>query len=312
MNLTQINLLWEEYKEKYDIDSDAKISAVQYDTEEFVEGCFNLIELMDGKYILHLNPRMHIYSDNYVKFILFHEFTHFYDFIKSPYEDKTKLIMWMNAYSEYHACRVTLARFIEMFTLDTVHIDKIQIPGPFKEISIRRLLVEAVYRAKLCFDAFFFDYQLTDFANGFRQLMYLLGYLSLFRNDELMVEETLKSLHINDYNFTTLYTALKEMDFDKVIELYKDITDEATLVYLKAMFRRFYDPSILPDEEIDKITLENYQDYIEELDRKLQEQIQTEEEQFEESEQTAAFRQEISLNMNLASPFYQLKSPFIK
>ena len=56
MNLTQINLLWEEYKKKYNIDSDAKITAVKYDTDKYVEGCFNLLELMDGEYILHLNP----------------------------------------------------------------------------------------------------------------------------------------------------------------------------------------------------------------------------------------------------------------
>ena len=48
MNLTQINLLWEEYKKKYNIDSDAKITAVKYDTDKYVEGCFNLLELMDG------------------------------------------------------------------------------------------------------------------------------------------------------------------------------------------------------------------------------------------------------------------------
>ena len=190
MNLTQINLLWEEYKKKYDIDSDAKITAVKYDTDKYVEGCFNLLELMDGEYILHLNPNVHLYSESYVKFILFHEFTHFYDFIKCPYEEKLPMIMWMNAYSEYHACRVTLARFIETLTLNFVHVDKIQLPGPYREISIRRLLVESVYRAKMCFDSFARDYQLSDFGNGFRQLMYLFGYLSLFSTDERMVEET--------------------------------------------------------------------------------------------------------------------------
>ena len=49
MNLTQINLLWEEYKAKYDIDSDAKITAVRYDTDKYVEGCFNLLELLEKR-----------------------------------------------------------------------------------------------------------------------------------------------------------------------------------------------------------------------------------------------------------------------
>lgn len=287
MNLTQINRLWDEYKSKYDIDSDAQIASVQYDTEEYIEGCFNLMELMDDQYVLHLNPRMHLYSENYCKFILFHEFTHFYDYIKRPYEEKEDLIMWMNAYSEYHACRVTLARFIEMCTLKTVHIDKIQIPGPYKEISIRRLLVESVYRCKLCFDAFFFDYQLQDFANGLRQLMYLFGYLSLFENDEMMVEQTLMSLRIYDDNFCGLYSALKEMRFDDVIGYYKAITEEATLVYLKAAFRKFYSREIISDEEIDEITLENYRDYIARLDQKMKDLGLVPEEDEEESQEAA-------------------------
>ena len=81
MNLRQINELWNEYKEKYDLPKDVQISAVQYDAEKYVEGFFNILELLDGKYILHLNPRFHLYSDSYARFILFHEFTHFYDFI---------------------------------------------------------------------------------------------------------------------------------------------------------------------------------------------------------------------------------------
>ena len=271
MNLTQINLLWDEYKKKYGIEDDIRISAVRYDTDRYVEGCFNLLELLDGEYILHLNQNVHLYAESYVKFILFHEFTHFYDFIHCPYEEKLPMIMWMNAYSEYHACRVTLARFIETLTLTTVHMDKVQLPGPYREISIRRLLIEAVYRAKIYFDAFFRDYQLADFAGGFRSLMYLFGYLSLFQNDEKMVEETLTALRVNDEYFRTIYRALKDMDFDKVIEMYQAITDKATLIYLKEMFRRFYPPQILSDEEIDEITLDNYRDYAERLDRKMRE-----------------------------------------
>ena len=292
MNLTQINRLWDEYKRKYDIELKTEISSVSYDTEEYVEGCFNLLELMDEQYILHLNPRMHVYSENYCKFILFHEFTHFYDYIKRPYEDKESLILWMNAYSEYHACRVTLARFIEMCTLNTVHLDKIQIPGPYKEISIRHLLMESVFRCKYCFDSFFVDYQLQDYANGLRQLMYLLGYLSLFDNDVLMVEQTLKFLNIYNENFCKLYHALKEMEFDDVIHYYKAITEEATLLYLKHAFRRYYSPELLSDDEIEEITLDNYRDYIERLDRKMREMgLVPEEENLEEesTEEIAAF-----------------------
>ena len=43
MNLRQINELWNEYKEKYDLPKDVQISAVQYDAEKYVEGFFNIL-----------------------------------------------------------------------------------------------------------------------------------------------------------------------------------------------------------------------------------------------------------------------------
>ena len=49
MNLRQINDLWNEYKEKYDLPEDIQISAVQYDAEKYVEGFFNILELLEGK-----------------------------------------------------------------------------------------------------------------------------------------------------------------------------------------------------------------------------------------------------------------------
>ena len=65
MNLRQINELWNEYKEKYDLPKDVQISAVQYDAEKYVEGFFNILELLDGKYILHLNPRFHLLQNTF-------------------------------------------------------------------------------------------------------------------------------------------------------------------------------------------------------------------------------------------------------
>lgn len=271
MNLRQINVLWDEYKEKYDLDTDVHISAVCYDAEKYVEGFFNMLELLDGKYILHLNPRFHLYSESYARFILFHEFTHFYDFIKSSYEENEDLFIYMNAYSEFHACRVTLARFMEKLTIKTVHIDKIQIPGPFNEISIRRLLEEGLWRVKICFEQFLETLEPNDFVMTFRQLMYLLGYLSLFDNDEVLVEQTLKFTDLDSEDFRELYKALKEMELPRVIELTRKIYNSAFLIYLRGMFRKNYDKRVLPDDELENITAENCDDYKEILDKREQE-----------------------------------------
>lgn len=58
MNLRQINDLWNEYKEKYDLPEDIQISAVQYDAEKYVEGFFNILDFLRVSIILHLNPSL--------------------------------------------------------------------------------------------------------------------------------------------------------------------------------------------------------------------------------------------------------------
>ncbi|MCI6858684.1 MAG: hypothetical protein MR867_05275 [Eubacterium sp.] len=268
MNLRQINDLWDEYKKKYGLDMDIRISAVVYDAEKYVEGFFNLLELLDGKYILHLNPRFHLYSDSYARFILFHEFTHFYDFINCPFDKSEDLFIYMNAYSEFHACRVTLARFMERLTIKTVHVNKIQIPGPFNEISIRNLLEEGLWRVKVSFEQFMNSLEPNDFIMTFRQLMYLLGYISLFENDEVLLKQTLEFAHLDTDDFVDLYHALKDIEIDEIIRLTRKIYDVAFLIYLRGIFRKKYDKDILPDDELEQITTDNYEEYKNILDKR--------------------------------------------
>ncbi len=302
MTLKEINELWTEYKIKYGIDSDRMIEDVQYDTEEFVEGCFNLLELMDGKYILHLNPQVHLYTDAYVKFILFHEFTHFYDFFHCPYEQKNDKLFYMNAYSEYHACKVTLARVIHQYQIKLTDVDKIQVPGPYKEISIRRLLDECLYRLKYYMEIYYVTLHIHDFINAFRQMMYLFGYLSLFKDDEKMVEYSLKVIHLDDKRVPELYRIMKAEELDKIVPLYKSIADDVILAYIRVSFRRYYDHDILPNEELDEITLDNYQEYIKILNdrvkkRNLEKGIVEEDDQIiremEEAAMVACFMEQL-------------------
>ena len=304
MNLKQINELWLEYKTKYGIDTDHMIQDVRYDTEEFVEGCFNLLELMNNEYILHLNPNIHLYNENYVKFILFHEFTHFYDFFHCEFDDRTEKLFFMNAFSEFHACRVTLARCINQYKIKLTDVDKIQIPGPYREISIRRLLEESLFRAKYFMDIYYVSYQIDDFINAFRQLMYLLGYLSLFHNDDDLLKHTLKVIHVEDPRVAELYHAMKEEKFDEIVSIYRSISEDVTLKYIRISFRRYYDKEILPDEELENITVENYRDYIRILNDKVRtrkimnhiiDQEQEQEEELAEVAMTAVLMSQLHL-----------------
>ncbi len=265
MTLAEINQLWTEYKRKYDIDSDAMIEAVEFDAAENVEGFFNIMELLDGQYIIHLNSNIHIYDDDYVKFILFHEFTHFYDFINRPYDHGEKLFLYMNAYSEFHACRVTLARSIEQFRVDVVNVDKLQIPGPYREMSIRTLLEDTLWRAKIGFEYYYDSMLPTEYASAFRVLMYLFGYLSLFKQDEELVRASMKVTQQEDERIFELYQALKDTDIDAVVEIYKNIGNDVVLRYLREMFRRYYG-DLLSEDEIEAITVDNYQDLLKKLE----------------------------------------------
>ena len=273
MTLAEINALWDEYKEKYDIEDDIVITDVCYDTDEYVEGSFDLFELLAGKYVLHLNPRFHLYSENYIKFILFHEFTHFYDFIKCDIENRQDFFIYMNAYSEYHACRVTLARFIEQLTIDSFDVDKIQIPGPFKEISVRKLITEALYRVKFSYASFHLTYDPSDFVATFRQLMYLYGYLSLFQNDDHMVRHSLEFLDMDNENYYLLYQELKkeDIDVDQILYLTREVYNSAFLEFIREFIRRNYDHDLYTDEELEGLTTDNYQEFIDQLDEKMDE-----------------------------------------
>lgn len=271
MTLEQVNNLWREYKAKYELDTDVEIEMIAYDTPDGVEGCFDLFELLSGHYILHLNKRFHIYSENYIRFILFHEFTHFYDFIRSDFESREDLFMYMNSYSEFHACKVTLFRFIEILTIEAIHVDKIQIPGPFKEISIRRLLEESLWRTKIGFETFYALYQPNDFVSAFRLMMYLFGYISLFKADDDMVKQTLRLLRINDPNYLFLYHSLKENNVENILHYTREVYKGAFIMFLKDFIRKNYDDSIYTEEEIRELDEDNYEDFIKELDKKQKE-----------------------------------------
>ncbi len=277
MTLNQVNDLWELYKERYEVDSDAMITDVCYDTPENVEGSFDLFELLGGIYILHLNPRFHLYSEDYVRFVLFHEFTHFADFIKATagdqFEERQDLFLYMNSYSEYHACRVALGQSIDTLSHDYVYIDKIQIPGPFREISIRRLLAENLFRTKYAYIQFFRYFKPSDFVSSFRQLMYLFGYIALFKQtNEQMAQHVLKVIGMDSSScYMDLFQALKDKDTENILKYTKNAYNDAFLMYLRNFIRTHYDESLYDDEDVDNLSMDNYQEFLEDLDARQDE-----------------------------------------
>ena len=282
MNLEQANALWTKYKETYGLDSPVMIEEVAYDAPDNVEAFFDLIELLQGRVILHMTKRAHLYRPDFVLFIVIHEFTHLYDFLTCPFPvtEHEKLFLYMNAYSEYHACRLTLGYLLEdisYFNRDkererkpekTVYVNKNQIPAPFREISIRRLLEEGLFRTKIAYEEFYITTLPNLFVNSFRQLMYLYGYISLFENDIATLERTLRVLRIDDGNYLMLYDALKKVDVDNILFYAKECYDGGFLLFLRNFIRSNYDPSLYDAEELNSVTAETAQDFIDVLNER--------------------------------------------
>lgn len=105
----------------------------------------------------------------------------------------------------------------------------------------------------------------------FRQLMYLLGYISLFENDDVLLEQTLQFAHLDTDDFFDLYHALKEINYEEILKLTRKIYNSAFLIYLRGFFRRNYDRRILPDDELENITADNCDEYKAILDQRQQE-----------------------------------------
>ena len=271
MTLEQVNGFWTAYKERYELDSDVMIDEVLFDAPEEVEAFFDLIELLAGKRILHMTRRAHIYRTEFVKFILTHEFTHLYDFLTCPFEpDRSEmLLLYMQSYSEYHACRVTLDYLIKDLSRDNrVYVNKNQIPGPFKDISIRRLLEESLLRTRIAYEQFYVLTMPNMFVNGFRHLMYLMGYISLLNNDEETLVRTLKVLRIDDGNYLLLYKALKDEDVDKILLYTRKCYDGGFIYFLKRYIHDHMDPDLYNEEELEELTPENYEEFMEILNER--------------------------------------------
>ena len=67
-----VNDLWKKYKKNLGFDSDVEISEILYDAADGVEASFDLMEMLEGKYILHLTRRFPIYREEFVHFLFMH------------------------------------------------------------------------------------------------------------------------------------------------------------------------------------------------------------------------------------------------
>lgn len=100
--LLQFNKMWTDYKKRNQIASGILLDEVRADAPEGTEACFDLMEMLEDRYILHVTSRIHLYNGDFTDFILDHEFTHLADFIAYPYKKPSLMYFGERARDEEH------------------------------------------------------------------------------------------------------------------------------------------------------------------------------------------------------------------
>lgn len=228
--LDTINKKWIEYKESYQLDSPVLIEEVRFDAAKGVDASFDITELYSGSFVLHLSKDFPLYRGEYVDYILWHEFTHLYDFLNQPYVWKVlrKLYHYMNSYSEYHASRRALGRIIRDGMTDP---DKSLIPLAYRDISLRQLISETVTQAGVALKHFEANKTPSVFNVYFRYVMYLMGYASHFANARDILAYCYEYLQVAPEIYDRLYETLVEKDYKSILSLMEEVYVEMGLEF---------------------------------------------------------------------------------
>ncbi|MBQ9157001.1 MAG: hypothetical protein IJ137_09510 [Eubacterium sp.] len=231
MTLTDINKKWNAYKKEYGLDSPIEIEDIRYDAAKGVESSFNITELYSDIYILHLGEKVDLYRSDYIDLILWHEFTHLYDYLTHPYQVKVmrKVYTYMHTYSEYHASRRVMEKVLKSSYGREFDPEKSVIPMAYKDISMRNLVDDTLHKAAFSLHYYKEHPGQQAFHVYFRYVMYLMGYVSHFQNAEDIIGWCLESLELDKELYLTLYHILSEKDFHGILKHMDDIYEEAGL-----------------------------------------------------------------------------------
>lgn len=181
---------YEEYKETYDKHNIIGIMLCECDDYTMLAHTNNE-ELMnciknESDVTLYISPKFKLCSEQYIKAVLFHEFTHISDAYNFVGDDNS--IFLMNTYSEYNATRIEI---IERCRNKSVVLDE-AICGEKGNITLREEIEDKIDTIIMILeiakkdsqkmvedkmDSFMFD-------NLIKAYSYLLAYLSFFEETE--------------------------------------------------------------------------------------------------------------------------------
>lgn len=163
------------------------LNDILFDIEEDnnINAKVQIQELELKKYIIHVNKRMINYLGNYNKAILFHEFTHIYDYLTCPPNINKKT--FLNSYSECHASSVELSILLSINYRQTVFLNQEQ---AIVWETTEKSLIDIVFMKSTNAQRDLENLDIDNISkNPLTSLCYYLGYLRVFSNGMLVLKK---------------------------------------------------------------------------------------------------------------------------
>lgn len=205
---------FDEFKKEQKCEKLPKFSIDQNDNGDSF-GRFDFNELQNKQYILHLNCKLGNYPDQFIKSILWHEFTHFYDYCEL--ENKLvadDLLTYMTSHSEYHAAQNELMCQIKY---SLINKKKVVLYYKNEEYTIQDYMILALSNLTAIVDVNRDKYQnyteeqlLRECISAQKFLFYYLGKLKIAQgfSQEEIIDLLSNENSVFQGNFNTIKTVL--------------------------------------------------------------------------------------------------------
>ena len=192
----------------------------------------NITELIDGKVILHINPNINIFLPQHQKAILFHEFTHIYDFalLKDNYPDTICDVM--ASYSEVHASMIEMEILLGIAYRNVYDLSSNSKKIPYKNewIEVQDFINQKSTNAWQSIN----NFNPNPKNHPLLQVCYFFGYAKALFNGKKLVNGILSN-DIIAFNkeLQKLFNACWNNKIDQVVHIYKEIENNYVLKYAK-------------------------------------------------------------------------------
>lgn len=205
---------FDEFKKEQKCEKLPKFSIDQNDNGDSF-GRFDFNELQNKQYILHLNCKLGNYPDQFIKSILWHEFTHFYDYCELKNKlNSDDLLTYMTSDSEYHAAQNELMCQIKY---SLINCRKVTLYYKNEEYTLEDYMISTLSNLTAIANADRNKYQdyteeqlLRECISAQKFLFYYLGKLKIaqeFSQDEII--DLLPNINsVFQSNFNTIKTVL--------------------------------------------------------------------------------------------------------